>query len=117
MKWLTRFAAAGALLCLVLSFTSIRSDADSSGKSIFLANKCNNCHSISAAGIKAAPSEDDSGGTKPPDLSKVGGTQSAAWIQGYLTKQESLHGKKHKKAWKGSDADLATLAGWLASLK
>jgi mono/diheme cytochrome c family protein len=115
MKQWTRLVAVAALLMFAMVAMAKASHAD--GKSIFLANKCNSCHSISAQGVQVKKSDDDDGGTKPPDLSHVGKTQSAQWITGFLHKTETLKGKKHKKAWKGSDADLTTLANWLASLK
>lgn len=116
MKLWTRLMVVAALLSWSMMLLSAKpSYAD--GKSIFQANKCNSCHSISAQGVQVAKGDDDDGGKKPPDLSHVGKDKTAQWIEGYLTKKEKLNGKAHKKAWKGSDADLTTLATWLASLK
>jgi mono/diheme cytochrome c family protein len=85
------------------------------GKELFVAGKCQRCHSIEAQGVAAKPKEGDE--DEVHDLSKVGNDHSAAWIQKFLRKQETLEGKKHKQKYRGSDADLETLATWLASLK
>ena len=101
-----------AVLVGILLFTS-KGYAGSGGKDIFLANKCTNCHSVTAQHVaKGGDSE-----TKAVDLSKVGAERNAQWMTGWLHGTETLKGKKHRKIWKGSDADLATLVGWLAGLK
>ena len=81
------------------------------GKKIFEANKCTMCHSLKAEKIEAK------GKSKAPDLSTVGATQKPEWIEKFVTKQEKLDGKQHPIAFKGSPADLKTLATWLASHK
>jgi len=90
---------------------------DSTGKSIFLANKCNTCHSIQAQGIAKAGNESTNAKNPPPDLSGVGLKHQAAWIAKYLQKKETLDDEKHLKKFKGPDEDLATLAAWLESQK
>lgn len=117
MKHLTRILAFGALLSWAVATPSTPSHAAGDGKTLFVENKCNSCHTISAQGVRKAKGDEEENGKKPPDLSHVGKEQNARWIKGYLMKTETLNGKKHKKAWKGSDADLTTLADWLASLK
>lgn len=108
------------------------------GKELFLGNKCNSCHMVSAQGIEkrsaeaadeakgekaenAEKSDDapaaEAKGKKYPDLSGVGLTRDAEWLGKYLMKLEAKDGKKHIKKFKGTDAELATLSGWLASLK
>ena len=116
MKLWTRLLVVAALMSWALILLSAKpSFAD--GKSIFTANKCNGCHAISAQGVQVVKGDDDDGGKKPPDLSHVGKDHNAQWIAGFLKKTEKLNGKNHKKAWKGSDADLTTLSTWLGSLK
>lgn len=81
---------------------------------LFESSKCVKCHSVESQGIAAKPKagkEDD-----VHDLSKVGSEHTAEWIQKFLRKQETLEGKKHKQKFRGTDADLETLASWLASL-
>jgi len=83
-------------------------------KELFVASKCVKCHSIESQGVAATPKKGDE--DKVHDLSKVGAEHTADWIQKFLRKQELLEGKKHKLKFRGSDADLETLATWLASL-
>ncbi len=82
----------------------------SGGKAIFVAQKCTTCHAISSQGL---PKENPKGG----DLSDVGTKHNADWIMAFITKQETLNGKKHMKKFGGTDEELHTLANWLASLK
>lgn len=79
--------------------------------SIFLADKCNGCHSIESAGIKKKANQ------KPPDLSTIGKDHTADWLEKYLKKEETLNGEKHIKKFKGSDEDLTKLAKWFETLK
>lgn len=81
------------------------------GKSIFVASSCNTCHSITAVSIAKT------GQSTAPDLSGEGLKHNADWIKQWLNKEVAMNGKKHMKKWKGSDADLNTLATWLAGLK
>lgn len=104
-----------ALTVSLVTGATIRYPA-SSGKSIFLENKCSNCHSIASQGIERAGSP-PAGGNQPPDLSTVGLRHNASWMTGWLLKEEEMNGKKHLKKFSGSDDDLATLTSWLASLK
>ncbi|HEV8481158.1 MAG TPA: c-type cytochrome [Candidatus Eisenbacteria bacterium] len=97
------------------------------GKDLFLAAKCNTCHSVTAAGIeKKKPTAEeaaeaakvaDKDEKKPPDLSSVGLDKKADWIAKFITKKETLDGEKHKKLYKGTDGELNTLSAWLASQK
>lgn len=102
--------------------------AAADGKDLFVKYKCNECHSIKAAGIEVKPS-DDAGEEDPfggeeegeqdeaPDLSSVGKEQDAAWISNYLKKKVKLEGKKHRKRFKGPEADLKTISDFLAGMK
>lgn len=83
-------------------------------KELFVASKCVKCHSIESQGVAATPKAGDE--DKVHDLSKVGAERSAEWIQKFMRKQAELEGKKHKLKFRGSDAELETLATWLASL-
>jgi cbb3-type cytochrome oxidase cytochrome c subunit len=82
------------------------------GKTIFLDNKCNMCHSLKAEEITKKTTM-----AGPPDLSDVGNKHDAAWITDFLTKKVDLNGKKHPKTWTGKDEDLKTLVDWLAKQK
>jgi|KBSSwiStaDraftv2_1062776.scaffolds.fasta_scaffold2666418_1 cytochrome c2 len=89
--------------------------ADPPGKTIFLANKCNTCHSISVDKIektsKAKPKKE------PPDLSTIGDQRTADWIVKYLKKTEAINNVKHAKTWTGKEEDLQVLAKWLEGHK
>lgn len=91
------------------------------GKEIFLANKCNSCHSIKSQSVvkKADPAEEPAkeGDRKPPDLSDVGKKRKADWIAQYMMKAVDNDGEKHRKKFKGTEADLKILAAWLETLK
>ena len=95
------------------------------GKALFTgtANKCNTCHTITAAGIekkKAEPSAEETkekSEKKPPDLSSVGLERKADWIGKFLMKTETIKGEKHPRKFRGTDAELKTLATWLESQK
>jgi cytochrome c5 len=82
------------------------------GAQVFTDLKCSGCHSVPAAGItaklKSAP-----GGVLPPE----GVKRDAAWYTGFLEHKIELDGKKHKKAFKGSDEELKTLVDWLMQLQ
>lgn len=86
----------------------------SDAKELFVASKCVKCHSIESQGVAATPKAGDE--DEVHDLSKVGSERTADWIQKFLTKQVDLDGEKHKLKFRGSEADLQTLATWLASL-
>ena len=85
------------------------------GKALFTSSKCVKCHSVDSQGVAATPKAGEEGEVK--DLSKVGSERTADWIAKFLRKEVDLDGKKHKLKFRGSDADLETLANWLASLK
>lgn len=89
------------------------------GKTIFLENKCNTCHTLAALKIerKGEPEEKSDDKLKPPDLSSVGLERKADWMARFLMKKETLDGEKHKKLFKGSEADLKMLTAWLETQK
>jgi len=108
------------LMLLVCSWAAVvqAQAADEAGKKIFTDNKCNTCHSIDSAGIKSTMGEKSPAAKKGmADLSNVGSSHDAAWMIKYLKKEETIKDVKHVKGWAGSEADLKTLADWLATLK
>ncbi|HEX5719254.1 MAG TPA: cytochrome c [Thermoanaerobaculia bacterium] len=79
------------------------------GKQIFLAQKCNLCHSVSPAGIEATTKSEK---MKGPDL--VGESKrDAKLLNGYLRKTADINGKKHVKQFTGSDEEIGALIAWL----
>ena len=89
------------------------------GKAVFTELKCNSCHSVDSQGIKAVEEEPEEGEepVKPTDLSDAGGKHDAKWIKDWLMKKVDVDGKKHRKKFAGTPAQLDAVATWLASLK
>jgi mono/diheme cytochrome c family protein len=83
------------------------------GKTIFLEQKCSNCHSVTSQGIKGLRPE---GGAKPNDLSGEGDKFKTAWFEQWLMKTATLNNKKHMRKFRGTPEELHTLAKWLESL-
>jgi mono/diheme cytochrome c family protein len=105
----TTVVAVGTGLLLVCSspFAGAQ-DAASDGKEIFLAQKCNVCHSVSTAAVEATTKSEK---MKGPDLVDL--EREASWIESYLQGEEALEGEKHKKKFSGSAEELAALVDWL----
>ena len=82
------------------------------GKAIFLAQKCNMCHSVSTAGIEATTKSEK---MKGPDL--VNNKRDAKVIADYLRKKADVNGKKHTKAFTGSDEEIGALIAWIQAQK
>lgn len=105
------FLTLALLLVGLLAGAGVNRENMPDGKTLFVASNCNSCHSIAAQGIRKTGESD------APDLSGCGLRHNADWIVKYLNKQVDIDGKKHKKKWKGTSGDLATVAGWLSGLK
>ena len=82
------------------------------GKQLFLDQKCNMCHGVSTAGIAATTKSEK---MKGPDLVNI--KEDAKTLTAYLKKTGDLHGKKHAKEVKLSDADLSALINWILAQK
>lgn len=109
-----------AFLFLLLGSAAARAD----GKATFEKYKCGACHSITSQGIQKAttapPPEEAAPGEKkvePPDLSNVGATRNAQWVEDFINKKADIEGRKHKKRWTGTPEELKELSAWLATLK
>ena len=113
MKSLSRIMVVVGIVLVGVVLLSPRGYTAGGGKDIFLAKSCNNCHSVTSQGIQ----KKGEGETKPVDLSKAAVGHDVKWLTGWMNKEESLNGKKHRKTWKGTDDELASLVKWLASLK
>ena len=100
------------LICFVSIAKSDEATSESAGQKLFVAKKCNTCHSIESQKVtkKLASS-------KAPDLSDLGKDHDAEWITKWLNKEVDLDGKKHSSSWTGTPEDEKTLADWLATLK
>jgi len=84
------------------------------GKAIFLAQKCNLCHSVSAAGIERQTKSEKVAG---PDLTTATAKHDRAFLEKFLLKQETIEGKKHGKEWKGTPQELDAVIDWLKAPK
>jgi mono/diheme cytochrome c family protein len=80
------------------------------GKAVFLAQKCNLCHSVQPAGIERTSKAEK---TKGPDLAGVGKRHDAAWIKRWLARQEQMNGKKHLLPFKGKPEEMEAVVAWL----
>lgn len=76
----------------------------SDGKGVFVEQKCTKCHS--APGIKGGKG----------DLTGVAKKRTAEWMKKWLLKEEEIDGKKHKKKFGGTPADLDAVVKWLSTL-
>ncbi|MEO7795135.1 MAG: c-type cytochrome [Thermoanaerobaculia bacterium] len=84
------------------------------GKAVFLAQKCDMCHSVSSAGITATTKSEK---MKGPDLTGVVQGLDPVWLKDFLQKKVDKEGKKHSKEYKGTAEDLDALVGWLCEQK
>jgi mono/diheme cytochrome c family protein len=118
-------AVAGAVALLG---TGVAFAADEpAGHQVFLKAKCNSCHTLKAAKIekrKVEPADEEEAAAttsstkkEPPDLSGAGIKRDATWIEGWLARKELIDGKKHKKKFTGTPAEMKTVAAWLATMK
>ncbi len=82
------------------------------GKAIFLAQKCNMCHSVSTAGITATTT---SAKMKGPDLVNL--HEDAATLTAYLKKTGKIHDKLHVKELKGTDEEIKAVVTWILAQK
>jgi len=96
-----------ALFAFAFSFSQ---DQGMDGKRIFTDSKCNNCHTVTSEGIASKKID-------AVDLSGAGASGSVQLFKSFLLKEAKINDKDHKVKFKGSDAELSTLAGWLTILK
>lgn len=116
LKWIGALAAMAATAAAVVALAADEPAKAADGKALFTQFKCNSCHTVKALGIaKQASAEDEKekSDRKPPDLSGVGKEHNAAWMAKYLMKLEEIDGEKHRKKFRGTEAELKTITGWL----
>ncbi len=100
------------ILLAVLYSGPAAGQAKLDGKAIFMAQKCNMCHSVPPAGIVRTTKSDKVAG---PDLVNI--KTDAGTLTKYLRKQADVNGKKHVKAFTGSDEELGALVAWIQAQK
>ena len=93
------------------SMLSIAEEPAKDGKTVFLAQKCDMCHSVTSQELASKKK------TGAFDLSTIGDKANAETLTKYMKKEVELNGKKHAMAWKGSDEDLKILVTWFETLK
>ena len=127
-RWTVAVLGLVSALALGALVASAEEAKDPAGKTLFLTYKCNSCHTIKAIGVekrvaveKEGEKADEPATTskkKVSDLSSLGIDAKADWITKYLKKLEpAKDGKKHLKAFKGTDEELTTLSTWLETMK
>ena len=99
-----------ALLSGAATTASAAEPSKLDGKQIFLAQKCNLCHTVSSAGIQATTKSEK---LKGPDLTGLAPKEDAKLLNDYLRKKAEVHGKKHSKEFTGSDEEMGALIAWL----
>jgi len=100
------------LLAALYSGPAAGQGAKLDGKAIFLAQKCNMCHSVPTQGIERTMKSEKMAG---PDLVNI--KEDAAFLGKFLRKQADLKGKKHGKAFTGSDEEIGALIAWIQAQK
>jgi mono/diheme cytochrome c family protein len=105
---------AGILLAAFYSAAATAAPAKLDGKQIFLAQKCNLCHSVSSAGIERTVKSEKVAG---PDLTNTAAKEDAATLSKFLKKEAEINGKKHGKTFTGSEEELAAVISWLQQQK
>lgn len=123
MKKLTLILCGGIVLLAgalsVVTAEEAKKSAALDGKALFLDQKCESCHSVTALKIEkkasATPASKDA--KVPPDLSAIGTKAKPEFLMNYLKKIADLNGAKHMKKFRGNDDSLKVLVDWLMSLK
>ena len=105
---------------------------------LFEKQKCNKCHTLKAPGVNVAvlpkakdaddeeEAEADGKENKAPELPKLSkdalnpdpavAKSTEEYLKGFLQKKIKHEGKKHKKLFKGSDAELTQLVQFIINL-
>jgi cytochrome c2 len=99
-----------AAVILVGFAFSFGQDAVPAGQKVFVDNKCQMCHSVESAGLTSK-------NKKAVDLSNVGSTYKADFLNKWLTKEAKIKDNMHKVAFKGDEKNLHELTAWLETLK
>jgi hypothetical protein len=79
------------------------------GKEIFLAQKCDLCHTVSSAGSEAKTKSDK---MKGPDLTTAE-KRDPKLLADFMRKTAQIDDQDHKKEFKGSDEELGALLSWI----
>lgn len=108
-------SALATALGLALALAPVNAaSAEDPGKDAFLAQKCNQCHSVSSASIAATATSEK---MKGPDLTGEVVKRGIDWSKQFVTRQVKKEEKQHKKEYKGTPEDLDKILAWLATQK
>jgi mono/diheme cytochrome c family protein len=80
------------------------------GKTIFLEQHCNLCHSLESDGIQRIIKSPAAAG---PDLGGVVAKKGPEWTKKWLLREVEIKGQKHRKVLHLEDQQLTTLISWL----
>ena len=105
LKLTVGLIAVAVLVGVATQQTAAEDTGADDGKAVFLAQKCNMCHSVPAAEITAKTTSEK---MKGPDLPSASELDDAGMAQ-YLKKETELNGALHKKEFKGTDDELKAL--------
>jgi cytochrome c2 len=108
-KQLSHMVFLFVVVILVGFVFSFGQDKVPAGQKVFVDSKCQMCHSVESAGLASK-------NKKAVDLSNVGSTYKADFLNKWLTKNAKIKDNLHKVAFKGDDKDLNALSSWLESL-
>ena len=105
-----------AVMIFFPSFSGAESETtgELDGQALFVANKCNMCHSVPSVGIEAKVKSES---MKGPDITKAAARFEPDDLAKFIRKQGQLEGNDHKKEFKGTDEELAAMVAWLQRLK
>lgn len=102
----TVYAATACAALLTLSAPA----ALAGGKDIFLAQGCQNCHTVNSQGIEGEPV------MGAPDLSEVGTRHDSDFIGTFIRQKTPMNGKMHMKKFSGTKEEWQELVAWLSGL-
>lgn len=124
MQRLVRYLMLGSLTLLATPNAEAEEPA---GQKVFVASHCDSCHTVASAGITqgtatasddaAEPADGAAADEKPIDLSDVGNKHTKEFLDAFLLKKEKVDGKLHRKRFRGTPEERATLVDWLCTLK
>lgn len=109
-------AAAMAMTAMFVMVSTMAGPAyaEHEGQKAFIANKCDNCHSIEKLEIERKIKSEK---MKGPDLGDVGDRHMAEWMVKFLKREVDLDDDLHKQEYKGSKKDLEAISAWLGEMK
>ena len=109
------------LLCILLALTLVgplagstvaEAEESSDGLTLFIAQKCNMCHSVPEVDVAALVKSKKMRGPDMPAES-----HEPDWIVRYLKREVQLNDKDHKKEFKGTEEELKAIVAWIGELK